>query len=137
MIHMMEAIVCIVEEKKQFLGRFLSSPAFNDASTFTSESSNQSNKSVLRLKGRIYVRHIKRITPNTSGKMSLTIEMENERLDFFIPVFKNHSALDKRRLHGCLAGARPPQHRAPLTVYCRALRALRCPPPPRKRPSLK
>ena len=89
-----EAIICVVEEKKRSLGRFLSSPAFNDASTFTSGSSNQSNKGVLRLKGRIYIRHIKRITSSTSGEMSLTIEMEDERLDSFILVFKDRSALD-------------------------------------------
>jgi len=35
-----EAIICVVEEKKRSLGWFLSSPAFNDASTFTSEFSN-------------------------------------------------------------------------------------------------
>ena len=63
-----EAIICVVEEKKQFLGRFLSSPAFNDASTFTSESNNQSNKSVLRLKtvSSPYTREIviTRLTPD-------------------------------------------------------------------------
>ncbi|KAG1860726.1 Pleckstrin homology domain-containing protein [Suillus subalutaceus] len=89
-----EAIICVVEEKKRSLGRFLSSPAFNDASTSVSGSNNQSNKGVLRLKGRIYVRHIKRITASTSGEMSLTIEMEDERLDSFILVFKDRSSLD-------------------------------------------
>ena len=62
-----EAIICVVEEKKRSLGRFLSSPAFNDASTFTSGSSNQSNKGVLLLRGRIYVRHMKRITSQAGG----------------------------------------------------------------------
>ena len=89
-----EAIICVVEEKKRSLGRFLSSPAFNDASTSPSGSSNQSNKGILRLKGRIYVRHIKRITASTSGEMSLTIEMEDERLDSFILVFKDRFAMD-------------------------------------------
>lgn len=110
-----EAIICVVEEKKRSLGRFLSSPAFNDASTATSGSSNQSNKGVLRLKGRIYVRHIKRITASTSGEMSLTIEMEDERLDSFILVFKDRSAMDawKSQIQGLVTSFQhqgsPPQ----------------------------
>lgn len=88
-----EAIICVVEEKKRSLGRFLTSPAFNDSSTAISASSSQS-RGVLRLKGRIYVRHIKRITAGTSGDMSLTIEMEDERLDSFILVFKDRSSLE-------------------------------------------
>lgn len=110
-----EAIICVVEEKKRSLGRFLSSPAFNDAPTSVSGSSNQSNKGVLRLKGRIYVRHIKRITASTSGEMSLTIEMEDERLDSFILVFKDRSSMDawKSQIQGLVNSfqnqASPPQ----------------------------
>lgn len=91
-----EAIICVVEEKKRSLGRFLHSPAFNDSSTAISTSSSQS-RGVLRLKGRIYVRHIKRITTGTTGDMSLTIEMEDERLDSFILVFKDRSSLESWR----------------------------------------
>ncbi|KAF8141546.1 Pleckstrin homology domain-containing protein [Boletus edulis] len=91
-----EAIICVVEEKKRSLGRFLPSPAFSDSSTAISSSSSQS-RGVLRLKGRIYVRHIKRITTGTSGDLSLTIEMEDERLDSFILVFKDRSSLESWR----------------------------------------
>lgn len=91
-----EAIICVVEEKKRSLGRFLPSPAFNDASTAISASSSQS-RGVLRLKGRIYVRHIKRIIAGVSGDLSLTIEMEDERLDSFILVFKDRSSLESWR----------------------------------------
>ena len=91
-----EAIICVVEEKKRSLGRFLPSPAFNDSSTAISTSSSQS-RGVLRLKGRIYVRHIKRITAGTTTDMSLTIEMEDERLDSFILVFKDRSSLESWR----------------------------------------
>ncbi|EGO22393.1 hypothetical protein SERLADRAFT_416874 [Serpula lacrymans var. lacrymans S7.9] len=92
-----EAIICVVEEKKRTLGRFLPSPSFNDSSTSTSASSSQS-RGVLRLKGRIYVRHIKHVTASTStGEMSLTIDMEDERLDSFILVFKERSALEAWR----------------------------------------
>lgn len=91
-----EAIICVVEEKKRSLGRFLPSPAFNDSSTAISSSSSQS-RGVLRLKGRIYVRHIKRVIVGTSGDLSLTIEMEDERLDSFILVFKDRSSLEAWR----------------------------------------
>ncbi|KAH7923973.1 hypothetical protein BV22DRAFT_1091823 [Leucogyrophana mollusca] len=89
-----EAIICVVEEKKKSLGRFLSSPSFSDNSTGFSGSGSQS-KGILRLKGRIYVRHIKRIIANASNSdLSLTIEMEDERLDSFILVFKDRSSLE-------------------------------------------
>lgn len=91
-----EAIICVVEEKKRSLGRFLHSPAFNDSSTAISGSSSQS-RGYLRLKGRIYVRHIKRIVTSTTGDLSLTIEMEDERLDSFILVFKDRSSLEAWR----------------------------------------
>ncbi|KAG8220993.1 hypothetical protein J3R82DRAFT_2501 [Butyriboletus roseoflavus] len=55
------------------------------------------SRGFLRLKGRIYVRHIKRITTNTTGDLSLTIEMEDERLDSFILVFKDRSSLEAWR----------------------------------------
>lgn len=93
-----EAIICVVEEKKRSIGRFLHSPPFNDSSTAISGSSSQS-RGVLRLKGRIYVRHIKRITASTTGDLSLTIEMEDERLDSFILVFKDRSSLEAWRTH--------------------------------------
>ena len=88
-----EAIICVVEEKKRSLGRFLSSPAFNESSN-SSSSSNSPSRGVLRLKGRIYIRHIRRLIANTSGEMSLTIDMEDERLDSFILVFKDRSSLE-------------------------------------------
>lgn len=91
-----EAIICVVEEKKRSLGRFLPSPSFSDSSTAISGSSSQS-RGVLRLKGRIYVRHIKRVVAGTSGDLSLTIDMEDERLDSFILVFKDRSSLEAWR----------------------------------------
>ncbi|KAF9006175.1 Pleckstrin homology domain-containing protein [Cyathus striatus] len=87
-----EAIICVVEEKKRGLGRLLSS-----ASGLTDNSSIPSNghsKSVLRLKGRIYVRHIKNvIASSAAGEMSLTIDMEDE-LASFILIFKDRSSLE-------------------------------------------
>ncbi|PPQ91875.1 hypothetical protein CVT25_000750 [Psilocybe cyanescens] len=90
-----EAIICVVEEKKRGLGRLLS-----NASGLT-EGSNASvsgqSKGVLRLKGRIYVRHIKNVTASSAaGEMSLTIDMEDE-LASFILIFKERASLEAWR----------------------------------------
>jgi len=88
-----EAIICVVEEKKRGLGRLLS-----NASSFTDPGSMSSfsgqSKGVLRLKGRIYVRHIKNVTASSAaGEMSLTIDMEDE-LASFILIFKERASLE-------------------------------------------
>ena len=85
-----EAIICVMEEKKRGLGRLLS-----NASSFTDPGSlSGQSKGVLRLKGRIYVRHIKNITASSAaGEMSLTIDMEDE-LASFILIFKEKGPLE-------------------------------------------
>ncbi len=81
-----EAIICVVEEKKRGLGRLLS-----ESGTM---SSHATSKGVLRLKGRIYVRHIKNVTASSAaGEMSLTIDMEDE-LASFILIFKERASLE-------------------------------------------
>ena len=98
-----EAIICVVEERKRTLGRLLSSAS--GGSSFTDGGSGggsqgPSSKGVLRLKGRIYIRHIKQVTDTSvSGEMSLTIDMEDERLDSFILIFKERSSLETWRSH--------------------------------------
>lgn len=91
-----EALICVVEEKKRSLGRLLSNAsAFTDNSSIGGGSNSGQAKGVLRLKGRIYVRHIKQVTASSSaGEMSLTIDMEDERLDSFILIFKEQSSLE-------------------------------------------
>ncbi|KAI0039358.1 hypothetical protein FA95DRAFT_1684325 [Auriscalpium vulgare] len=97
-----EAIICVAEEKKRTLGRFLSSAsgaasALADGSPIASSSSAQ-QKGVLRLKGRIYIRHIRQVTDTSvQGELSLTIDMEDERLDSFILIFKDRSSLETWR----------------------------------------
>lgn len=96
-----EAIICVVEEKKRSLGRLLSSGsgAFGDGTVGSMQSVN-SSRGVLRLKGRIYIRHIKQVTDTSvSGEMSLTIDMEDERLDSFILIFKERSSLETWKSH--------------------------------------
>ncbi|KAG6879235.1 hypothetical protein C0992_004228 [Termitomyces sp. T32_za158] len=88
-----EAIICVVEEKKRGLGRLLSNASgFTDPGSLTSNSSQ--SKGVLRLKGRIYVRHIKHVTASSAaGEMSLTIDMEDE-LASFILIFRDRPSMD-------------------------------------------
>lgn len=80
-----EALICVVEEKKRgFPNPTITAPPA---------------KGVLKLKGRIYVRHIKRVTAQTSpavgsGEMTLTIDMEDERLDSFVLIFKDRTTLE-------------------------------------------
>lgn len=94
-----EAIICVAEEKKRSLGRFLSSASgaastFTDGASMTSGMTSQS-KGVLRLKGRIYIKHIRQVTDTSiQGELSLTIDMEDERLDSFILIFKDRSSLE-------------------------------------------
>ncbi|KAI0060210.1 hypothetical protein BV25DRAFT_967949 [Artomyces pyxidatus] len=94
-----EAIICVAEEKKRTLGRFLSTAsgaasALADGSSIPGSSTSQS-KGVLRLKGRIYIRHIRQVTDTSvQGELSLTIDMEDERLDSFILIFKDRSSLE-------------------------------------------
>lgn len=92
-----EAIICVVEEKKRGLGRLLSNASgLTDPGSTLSSISSQS-KGVLRLKGRIYVRHIKNVTASSAaGEMSLTIDMEDE-LTSFILIFKERSSLEAWR----------------------------------------
>ncbi|KAF8809493.1 hypothetical protein BYT27DRAFT_7254619 [Phlegmacium glaucopus] len=88
-----EAIICVVEEKKRGLGRLLSNASgFTDSGSVASFSGQ--SKGVLRLKGRIYVRHIKNVTASSAaGEMSLTIDMEDE-LASFILIFKERASLE-------------------------------------------
>ncbi|KAJ7890518.1 Pleckstrin homology domain-containing protein [Mycena olivaceomarginata] len=79
-----EALICVAEERKRSLGR----PA---------SSTSAAPRGVLRLRGRIYVRHIKHVTASSSaGEMSLTIDMEDE-LASFILIFKERSSLEAWR----------------------------------------
>ncbi|QRV89313.1 von willebrand and RING finger protein [Ceratobasidium sp. AG-Ba] len=100
-----EAIICVLEEKKKSLGRLLATgsgtAASFDAASLASGTSSpgfNSNKSVLRLKGRIYIRHIKRLLDTSvAGELSLTIDMEDERLESFILIFRDRSSLEEWR----------------------------------------
>lgn len=86
-----EALICVVEEKKRSLGRLLSTAS---GLTDTGSTISAQSKGVLRLKGRIYVRHVRHVTASSAaGEMSLTIDMEDE-LASFILIFKERSSLE-------------------------------------------
>ncbi|OSD05247.1 hypothetical protein PYCCODRAFT_1443216 [Trametes coccinea BRFM310] len=98
-----EAIICVVEEKKRSLGRLLSSAGaasgFGDGSG-SGSINGSAQRGVLRLKGRIYIRHIRQVTDTSiAGELSLTIDMEDERLDSFILIFKDRSSLETWKSH--------------------------------------
>lgn len=99
-----EAVICVLEEKKKSLGRLLSPTSSDGASvngsTFSGGASTPGggNKGVLRLKGRIYIRHIKQVHDTSSaGELSLTIDMEDERLESFILIFRDRPTLENWR----------------------------------------
>jgi hypothetical protein len=121
-----EAIICVAEERRRTLGRFLSSAsgaasALTDGASVTSGGPGQS-KGVLRLKGRIYIKHIRQVTDTSvQGELSLTIDMEDERLDSFILIFKDRSSLETwktnvRSLVSQVHGPRREQEQAPLDM---------------------
>ncbi|CAE6470883.1 hypothetical protein ACGC1H_003430 [Rhizoctonia solani] len=95
-----EAIICVLEEKKKSLGRLLNTGS-GDSSSLASGLTSPgpfSSKSTLRLKGRIFIRHIKRlIDTSVAGELSLTINMEDEGLESFILIFRDRSSLESWR----------------------------------------
>jgi hypothetical protein len=89
-----EAIICVTEERKRTLGRFLAGDGDAHAP------GGGAARGVLRLKGRIFIRHIKHVTDTSvAGELSLTIDMEDERLDSFILVFRDRPSLETWRAH--------------------------------------
>ncbi|WWC91194.1 uncharacterized protein L201_006136 [Kwoniella dendrophila CBS 6074] len=85
-----EALICVSEEKKSGLRGI-----FSSSSSVRSDHSSGSHhgRGVLKLKGRIYVRHVKKVIDTSiQGELSLTITMEDESLDSFILCFKDRSS---------------------------------------------
>lgn len=92
-----EALICITEEKKSGIRQFFGGSSKSDSSgktvTQSSVKSPSANKGALKLKGRIYLKHVKYISDTSKvGELSLTIAMIDERMDSFILVFKERGA---------------------------------------------
>lgn len=91
------ALVCVTEEKRKNIRSFLhSSPSFTSLRHSSSdEKGNRRDKGILKLKGRIYFKHVKRVVDSSiSGELSLTISMEDENVDSFILAFRDKSSLE-------------------------------------------
>ncbi|PWN50852.1 hypothetical protein IE53DRAFT_75830 [Violaceomyces palustris] len=94
-----EALLCVTEEKKKGLSRFiLPSAAGNSAIAEATNGINAGgggSKPPLKLKGRIYLRHIRRVLDSsTAGEMSISIKMDDDSLDHFVLCFEDRSTLE-------------------------------------------
>lgn len=81
-----EALLCVTEERRKGFGRFISNGgAVNGASAAEADT----GKPALKLKGRIYLRHIRRVLDSSvAGEHSLSITMDDENLDQFVLCFR-------------------------------------------------
>jgi hypothetical protein len=90
------ALVCVTEEKKKSIRGFLASPSYASLrNQATDDKGHKRDKGVLKLKGRIYFKHVKRVIDTSiSGELSLTISMEDENVDSFILTFRDKNSLE-------------------------------------------
>ncbi len=81
-----EALLCVSEERRRGLGKLVAAVA-------------EESKPGLKLKGRIYIRHIKSVRESSvAGEPSLSIKMDDEHLDQFVLCFDTEAqALTWRR----------------------------------------
>ncbi|SJX64779.1 related to CDC24-Guanine nucleotide exchange factor (GEF or GDP-release factor) [Sporisorium reilianum f. sp. reilianum] len=88
-----EALLCVTEERRKGLGRFIANGDANGASVNAIEA--ETGKPALKLKGRIYLRHIRRVLDSSvAGEHSLSITMDNENLDQFVLCFRETGTMD-------------------------------------------
>lgn len=86
-----EALLCVTEERRKGLGRFISNGAANGSGATDVEA----GKPALKLKGRIYLRHIRRVLDSSvAGEHSLSITMDDENLDQFVLCFRETGTMD-------------------------------------------
>lgn len=89
-----DALVCAAEEKKSGFRQI-----FSSSNSMRSDHSGHSSKSVLKLKGRIYLRHVSRVMDqSTSAELNLVILMEDESLELFILTFKDRGSHETWRV---------------------------------------
>jgi len=94
-----EALLCVTEEKKRGLARFITGSTVSGTSgsstAMQDTNANSGPKPALKLKGRIYLRHIRRIMDSSvAGELSLSIKMDDDSLDHFVLRFKERSELE-------------------------------------------
>lgn len=89
-----DALVCAAEEKKSGFRQI-----FSSSNSMRSDHSGQTSKSVLKLKGRIYLRHVSRVVDqSTPSELNLVILMEDESLESFILTFKDRGSHETWRV---------------------------------------
>jgi hypothetical protein len=88
-----DALICIAEEKKTGIrGMFSSASSIRSGDSGNGHGSS-SGRGILKLKGRIYTKHVRRIVDSSlQGELSLTIEMVDPEMDSFILTFKDRGS---------------------------------------------
>ncbi|KDN41245.1 hypothetical protein K437DRAFT_269762 [Tilletiaria anomala UBC 951] len=80
-----EALLCVTEERKRGLSKLV-------AATVAVTGNEDAAKPGLKLKGRIYLRHIKRVSESSvAGEASLSIKMDDDHLDQFVLCFNTEA----------------------------------------------
>ncbi|ORY20538.1 Pleckstrin homology domain-domain-containing protein [Naematelia encephala] len=90
-----EALICIAEEKKSGLRSI-----FSSSSSAKSDSTAHGGKGVLRLKGRVFIKHVRKVIDSSHDReLSLTITMDDESSEWFILLFKERASLEVWKTH--------------------------------------
>ena len=105
-----DALICISEEKKHGTIRGMFSTSSGSRS---SNSESLTGRGVLKLKGRIYLRHVRSVIDTSmANELSLNITMEDEATESFVLMFKDKNSIESwwSNLNRSLEDARPHDH---------------------------
>ncbi|CEH19417.1 CALCIUM-ACTIVATED CHLORIDE CHANNEL REGULATOR [Ceraceosorus bombacis] len=114
-----EALLCVAEERKKEKGlsRFIKDQpdrgAANDPLRSPLSPASSSNKTPLKLKGRIWIRHIRRVQDTSSeGDLSLSVKLDDDSLNHFVLCFKDRGTLEswRQKLVALVNEHRPPEY---------------------------
>ena len=97
-----EALLCVTEERKRGLGKLVAAVGQDEA-----------QKPGLKLKGRIYIRHIQQVLDTSAaGEPSLSIKMDDEHLDQFVLCFSSdaQAAAWRHKLEDLVEYVKNPDH---------------------------
>ncbi|CAO1613355.1 unnamed protein product [Parajaminaea phylloscopi] len=119
-----DALLCVTEERKKEKGLARLMNASNGSAQSNGGKSTENSlhatsngqKPGLKLKGRIWLRHISRVEESSSGgNLSLSIQLDDESLDHFILCFSERATLDlwRGKLVAMVQQHKPPQQRTP------------------------
>ncbi|KAI9636770.1 pleckstrin domain-containing protein [Dioszegia hungarica] len=85
-----DALICISEEKPNAFQKIFSSSSSMRSTDTKSSTGTGSGRGPLKLRGRIYVKHVKKLVDSSvPSEFSITILMENEGMESFILTFKD------------------------------------------------